>query len=246
MKTLPYFRWYPADAETDHLYASLSDAELGFFHRCLNRSWINGGLPADLDELSAIMRVTRQQLDRVWSKVGRCFQLSEVTGQLVNRRQESERTYATTKSERNTNAVRTRYERRTNEPQRAYGCVSSISSLKEGVGENKKPHAADMDRNTPSRAREFADQFPDQSDRDSTVREYLSIVEPSEQDAVFACLARYKESDRVARGAVMAGWKWLRQQKANKWDGQWPKARASPNAPAQFDGPEGTDGWALL
>ena len=129
-KLLPYFRWYPADAETDHLYASMDDAELGFFHRCLNRAWLNEGLPVDMDELAAIMRVPRKVLDQRWVKVGRCFHLSEVTGKLVNKRQEEERNHAQTKSERNSNAVRTRYVRRTNESQRAY--------VSESVSENQK------------------------------------------------------------------------------------------------------------
>lgn len=91
-KELPYFRWYPADAETDELYSSLNDLELGFFHRCLNRSWRNTGLPADLDKLARAMKVTRKYLDRVWPMVAKLWYTEG--DRVYNRRQEEERTKA--------------------------------------------------------------------------------------------------------------------------------------------------------
>lgn len=129
-KNLPFFRWFPADAETDHNYSALTDAELGFFHRCLNRSWTNGGLPADLPELARAMRVTDAYLAKVWVRVGRCFEPSSINpGMLINPRQEKERSHALSKSERATNSVRTRYERRTNELPRASESVSESVSV---------------------------------------------------------------------------------------------------------------------
>lgn len=114
-KELPYFRWYPADAEIDTQYASMDWLELGLYHRCLNLSWMNGGVPSDLDELADALKVSRKKLERPWVKVGRRFTASESNPKmLVDARQEKERVYATSKSERNTNAVRTRYERSTN------------------------------------------------------------------------------------------------------------------------------------
>jgi T5orf172 domain len=87
---LPYFRWYPADAEMDEDYAAMTDQELGFYHRCLNRSWLNDGLPFDLDELARIMRVPRKYLDKVWKRVGNKF-VGNAHSRLVNPRQEKER-----------------------------------------------------------------------------------------------------------------------------------------------------------
>lgn len=123
-KTLPYFRWYPADAETDEAYASMTDAELGFFHRCLNRAWVNGSLPADLDQLAFAMRVRRSYLDKIWPKVGKCFHHVEVGTRLVNRRQEEERKNAVAKSIANqrignANAKRTERDLNANAPQHA-------------------------------------------------------------------------------------------------------------------------------
>jgi uncharacterized protein YdaU (DUF1376 family) len=103
---LPYFKWYPADAETDEDYSAMNDTELGFYHRCLNRSWINSGLPADHARLARLLKVSPAYLQKMWTRVGKKFQLSENTGRLVNKRQEDERTKAVSKSEKSANAAR--------------------------------------------------------------------------------------------------------------------------------------------
>src|SRR5947209_1226422 len=73
-KILPYFRWYPADRETEEFYSSLTDRELGFFHRCLNRAWCNGAtLPADSSERARTLKVSRSYGDKMWEIVGRGF-----------------------------------------------------------------------------------------------------------------------------------------------------------------------------
>ena len=111
-KELPYFRWYPADAESDFRYSALSLPELGLFHRCLNFSWLNDGLPADPVEIGRSLRISSRDIKTLWPRVSECFELRD--GRTFNRRQEEERIHARTKSERNTSAVRTRYERTSN------------------------------------------------------------------------------------------------------------------------------------
>lgn len=91
-KSYPYFRWWVADAETDEAYSSLSDPELGFFHRLLNRAWVNDGLPVDLDTLAASFRVSRKYLDKMWVRVGPLFPEDGATpARRRNKRQEAER-----------------------------------------------------------------------------------------------------------------------------------------------------------
>lgn len=115
MSALPYFRWYPGDALGDQKYSALSDMELGFYHRCLNVAWLNGGLPPDLNELADTLHVTRKYLDKVWPKVGRCFQLNDcVHPQYVNPRQEKERSYAISKSVKAATSVSQRKDRTIN------------------------------------------------------------------------------------------------------------------------------------
>lgn len=106
MKDLPYFRWYPADAETDESYASMTDAELGFYHRCLNRSWINDGLPTEPKDLARRMGVTLPYLKKIWATVGSRFDVSPATGRYVNPRQERERLLVIGKSEKAAFAAR--------------------------------------------------------------------------------------------------------------------------------------------
>lgn len=109
-RELPYFRWYPADAESDFAYSCFSSSELGVFHRALNAAWTNDGLPNDETAIGRALRLTVRDMKESWPNVRAMFYVGE-DGKLRNKRQEEERTHATTKSERNTKAVRTRYER---------------------------------------------------------------------------------------------------------------------------------------
>ncbi len=129
MNGLPYFRWYPTDAYTDEKYAAMSLAELGLYHLCLNLAWVNNGIPADLGRLAAILKLKREEIERLWKAVGKCF--TEVDGRLYNQRQEKERKHALTKSEKATKSVRMRYERSSNDHIRAYDSDSSLEILKE-------------------------------------------------------------------------------------------------------------------
>lgn len=113
----------------DDDYASMTDQELGFYHRCLNRSWMNDGLPADLDELARIFKQTRTYIDKLWKRVGRKFILRVGTARVFNPRQEDERSEAISKSVNATKSVRTRYERKTDDqlPALARAVSDSVS-----------------------------------------------------------------------------------------------------------------------
>ncbi len=107
---LPYFCWYPADAETDSNYSAMDDAELGFYHRCLNYSWRNGGLPADAKERARALKRTKPYADKKWIRVGKCFFPSkEDPALLVNPRQEKERQKAFSRNRRATDAANARH-----------------------------------------------------------------------------------------------------------------------------------------
>lgn len=124
MAKLPYFKWYPSDAHSDAFYTSLSDAELGFYHRCLNMAWTNGFLPSDPEALASLMHVSLKYLEKIWKKVSGGFQLTQ-DGRLVNHRQEVERSKAVDKSLKATAAIQIRYGRSTDVCLRAYESVSS-------------------------------------------------------------------------------------------------------------------------
>jgi hypothetical protein len=99
MALLPYFKWYVADAENDEKYSAMDDAELGLYHRCMNKSWSNGGIPADPEERARLFRLPREIADERWKRVGKCFVPSATDPKrLVNPRQEIERADAISKS----------------------------------------------------------------------------------------------------------------------------------------------------
>lgn len=114
-RELPYFRWYPKDAESDSKYTSLSLPELGLYHRCMNHSWLNDGIPEDVEEISRELRITLADTNRYWPRVSKCFVRSEDDGRQRNPRQEIERNHAISKSEKASVAVKNRKDRATSE-----------------------------------------------------------------------------------------------------------------------------------
>ncbi len=263
MKGLPYFRWWPADAETDSTYAAMTWAERGFYHWCLNYSWINNGLPGDVQQIAKAARMSSREFAKLWECVGKCF--TNVDGSYRNRRQEEERSHATTKSERATAAVRTRYERSTDVGDKSYERTTndlpralareseSESDTKSETHAHTEPpvravlpviksalkpaRAADLNGQTSQRFDEFWSRYPRQQHRDAACHEWLSVVTVESEPQVFACLGRYLASDEVSRGAVANPEKWLMEQYRDGWAGTWPgiapRAQDSRESPTQ-------------
>lgn len=61
----------------------------GVFSFLLDQQWLNGSIPADLDEIRAILHLDHERFERVWKRVAPCFELVE--GRLVNPRLARER-----------------------------------------------------------------------------------------------------------------------------------------------------------
>lgn len=128
MKGLPYFRWYPADAETDANFRAMSDAEIGFYVRCLNHAWINGGIPADPVERARVLHTRLDTANNHWFRVGKCFVPSPNDPHiLVNPRAETERRLASQKSQMAMKSANVRYERSANAPRHALARADSDS-----------------------------------------------------------------------------------------------------------------------
>lgn len=135
MKGLPYFKWYPADADTDASFRAMDDSDIGFYIRCLNHSWINEGIPADPKERARVLRTRLDTANKRWLRVGKCFVTSSLYPErLINLRQETERGLATQKSLMAAKSVNVRYERRSNVAPRA------IASEPESESENLTPN----------------------------------------------------------------------------------------------------------
>lgn len=108
-KLLPYFRWYPADAESDAKYAAMTLSELGLFHRCLNHAWLNDGLSSSVEEMSRELRISEKEIRPLWSRVSKCFVPSAVDDRVRNNRQEEERSHAVSKSSKSSDAANVKH-----------------------------------------------------------------------------------------------------------------------------------------
>lgn len=117
----PYFRWWPADAEMDPEYSAMTDEQVGFYHHCLNLSWINDGIPADPAARARLLKRNRNQADARWAGVvaSRWIPHQYKPGYLVNARQEAERAHAESKRVKATESANLRYGRSANEPANA-------------------------------------------------------------------------------------------------------------------------------
>ena len=129
---LPYYKMYPADAETDAKFRAMNDAEKGYYWRLLNHAWLNDGLAADQDELAREMGSSRSYHRKMWVRCGACFDIPLESGRVGNKRQEEERSKAKRRSESATNSVRTRYERSSDVALRALTRADSDSESDSG------------------------------------------------------------------------------------------------------------------
>ena len=150
MPLLPYFRWFPADAKDDEIYASLSLEELGLYHAIIDHAWGNSGIPADPKKAAAAIGrgITPARWMKLWPAISGRFY--EKDGRFFEKRQEREREIALTKSLKNqrngnANAKRTERDRDAFASQRAYGSgyESDSSSVdKTSEEEESKAHAS--------------------------------------------------------------------------------------------------------
>lgn len=139
-KKLPFYKMYPADAETDENFRLMNCEQRGMYWTLLNYSWMNEGLPEELEDLRELVRMSPEEFSRSWPKVSRCF--IKRRGRLVNQRQENERDNVRTQSERNAQSARARYGsqdvRSANAPIRASESVSGSDSVFEDTSSEEK------------------------------------------------------------------------------------------------------------
>lgn len=136
LKKLPFYKMYPADAEVDENFRLMSFESRGVYWTLLNHSWINDGLPESIEDIRELLRMAEKDFSRVWVRVSKCFEV--VDGRHRNRRQEVERFEVRSKSEKATDAVRTRYERSTNVGRHAGARALTSDSVSESDSQKKE------------------------------------------------------------------------------------------------------------
>lgn len=186
----------------------MSYAQRGLYMTLLDHAWINQGLPISPSNIAAILKEPAKRFALLWDGVvSECF--VERGNRLINETQEEFRAKAVSKSESATNSVRSRYERRTNEPIRAYDSVSlsdssssSLSSLEGVLGETEIQPVLKV----PDKPIVFAGgaQFDEWWDLWSGTRgnayhnaaftTYISLVHRDRHSALMECTASYLAS----------------------------------------------------
>lgn len=142
---LPYYTMYPSDFDGDENVRAMDMEELGLYLLCLNHAWINGGIPDDIDELARVLKHPSGKIRKLWIRVQKCWQPNETPGRLVNARQEKERTKATDKRKKCSDAVGTRYGR-SSDSVRPYDTPSTdVVPTKEDKSTNERIRASDSD-----------------------------------------------------------------------------------------------------
>jgi len=85
----PAFQFYPKDFLTDVNVASMTLHELGAYTKLLCLCWLEGSLPAEVDALARLCRVSPTCFGRLWPALAPCFTV--VNGRLIQGRLERER-----------------------------------------------------------------------------------------------------------------------------------------------------------
>ncbi len=241
MCKMPFYKMFPADAETDAGFRMMTYAERGVYWTCLNLCWINGGLPADPADRARMLGLSQRQADRYWVRIGRCF-VSDADGMLVNPRQERERAEAIASSERAREKANKRWEKTPNDaaasPQHMPEEVSasprasdSVSSYSSSVFVLPDP---EVQRST-ALAREG--RFPDwwavwsgtrgTNHKHQAFEAWRRAVPPDLEEAAIECAASYLASlDNPAKGYNPENF--LIEQARDHFTARWPALRVLP------------------
>ena len=88
----PAYQWYPKDALSDAVMASMTNEVEGVYRRLLDHAWLEHGLPADLNLIVPLCRVgeDRAKFDVIWMQLSPLFPQGP-DGRRRNPRQEEER-----------------------------------------------------------------------------------------------------------------------------------------------------------
>lgn len=81
---LPWYKWYPRDFSASEEAAALTLAEEGAVRRLLDHQWIQGSIPADMEQLADLCRVSAKQMAKLWQRAGRFFAPTDAPSRLCN------------------------------------------------------------------------------------------------------------------------------------------------------------------
>lgn len=251
-----YFRWYPKDCDTDENVRRMDDRQFGFYMRCINHAWLNGGLPADLNQLARVIGRTPGYVLKIWPAIAPCF---EVRGdRLVNQKQEDLREkyfiligkLSTSGKSGRASQLKTKDEaqakawarpRHTNTNTNTKQSASLLGSLGEEAHTQRARVSvvADLTEQPSTRFNEWIQPWPRKVGIDDAARAWLSVVTKKNEAAVFAARDRYLASEEVSRAIVMGPAKWIFQQARDGFNGTWPLKQFAAAANGHAGPPKG-------
>ena len=231
MAKLPYFKWYPSEAEVDDDWRAMTMAQRGLFVTLLNVSWMNNGLPMEDERIARIAGLSLEDFSDLWAAVKVKF--IERDCRLVNERQEKDRREVVSKSNksrqsaesrwsiRNANALPTHCERIEFAMPRAY---DSDSSSVVSISSPKKETPRNLDHG--QRFEEWWglwSGFMGTNHHGAACTAWLSVVTPEVEEELFECTRSYRDSRRGAGGYNPENF--LFDQSRDKFKARWPPAR---------------------
>jgi uncharacterized protein YdaU (DUF1376 family) len=108
--TSPAFQFYPRDFLSSAKVDRMPMTERGAYITLLSRCWLDDGLPTDMSELAAMVRMRPSQFVRMWtnSQLGKCFY--EQRGRFQHDRLDRERAVQSAYKRRQTDAANKRWQ----------------------------------------------------------------------------------------------------------------------------------------
>lgn len=87
----PAFQFYPNDILNDEVVKLMDNREFGAYVKLLCFNWLEGSIPATMDELARLADEPQLEFEKIWSKVGKKFHEKRGSERLTNPRMERER-----------------------------------------------------------------------------------------------------------------------------------------------------------
>lgn len=86
----PAFQWYVRDFMADEAVALMSYEQQGIYRALLDRQWLEGSIPGNVDQIAAILKLPAKRFRKLWPAIAGKF-TAAADGRLRNGRLERER-----------------------------------------------------------------------------------------------------------------------------------------------------------
>lgn len=163
-RPLPYMKFHTAEFSSDGAVMMMTDAELGFYTRCLAYAWDNEGLPGSLELIARAFKKSTKQVAAYWEVIGPKFVMRD--GKFINPRQEQERVEAYDKSEKARESRATREWYRTHSKSDPTSVVTNVTTDEQPTSNGSSEDVAIRAYSSSSSCSELKETPPEAEDFD--------------------------------------------------------------------------------